>query len=389
MSENRHLRVGVVGVGSMGGFHARELAQGLVARAKLAAVCDVDRAARDRFEVPGFEDSRALLRSGLVDAVMIATPHYDHTPIAIEALGLGLHVLCEKPLAVHKADCEKMIAAYEARPQKSQVFAEMFQHRTDPPYRKLKEMITSGELGEIRRINWIVTDWFRTEAYYRSGGWRATWRGEGGGVLLNQCPHNLDLWQWMFGLPSRVRGFCRFGRFHDIEVEDEVTAYLEYDSGATAVFVTTTGEAPGTNRLEVAGERGKVVLEGDRFSFTRNEIAMSEYSRTTSERFTPPPVWNVIIPMQTAGPRHRGIWQNFVNAVFEGEPLIAPAVEGIRSVELGNSILHSAWTGQTVTLPLDAIAFQRALEERATSSRYQKPSLPTGDQPPSDITKSF
>jgi len=378
----------------MGAFHAKELAQGNVARAKLAAVCDPDRAARDRFDVPRFEDSRTLLRSGLVDAVMIATPHFDHTPIAIDALGLGMHVLCEKPLGVHKADCERMIAAYESRPQKSQVFAEMFQHRTDPPYKKLREMITTGELGEVRRINWIVTDWFRTEAYYKSGGWRATWRGEGGGVLLNQCPHNLDLWQWMFGLPSRVRGFCRFGRFHDIEVEDEVTAYLEYDSGATAVFVTTTGEAPGTNRLEVAGERGKVVLEGDRFSFTRNEMPMSEYSRTTSERFTPPPVWNINVPLQTAGSRHRGIWQNFVGAVLGGEALIAPAVEGIRSVELGNAILYSAWTGQTVSLPLDALAYQRALEERAATSRYQKPEATSASDdatkpPTADITKSF
>jgi predicted dehydrogenase len=332
-----------------------------------------------------------LLRSGLLDAVMIATPHYDHTPIAIEALGLGLHVLCEKPLAVQKADCERMIAAYEARPQKSQVFAEMFQHRTDPPYRKLREMIHAGELGEVRRINWIVTDWFRTEAYYRSGGWRATWRGEGGGVLLNQCPHNLDLWQWMFGVPSRIRGFCRFGRFHDIEVEDDVTAYMEYENGASAVFVTTTGEAPGTNRLEVAGERGKVVLEGGAFSFTRNEIPMSEYSKSSNERFTPPPVWNVGIPLQAAGTRHKGIWQNFVNAVLDGEPLIAPAAEGIRSVELANAILYSAWTGQTVSLPLDASAYQRALDERIARSRYQKPALAdaAAAEKAADIGKSF
>ena len=362
----------------MGAFHAKELAQGVVARAKLAAVCDTDRAARDRFEVPRFEDAGTLLRSGLVDAVVIATPHYDHTPIAIDALGLGMHVLCEKPLAVHKADCERMIAAYEARPQKSQVFAEMFQHRTDPPYRKLKEMTPCGELGEIRRINWIVTDWFRTEAYYKSGGWRATWRGEGGGVLLNQCPHNLDLWQWMFGLPSRVRGFCRFGRFHDIEVEDEVTAYLEYDSGATAVFVTTTGEAPGTNRLEVAGERGKVVLEGRSFLFTRNEVPMSEYSRTTSERFTPPPVWNITIPIQTAGTRTAGLAELRRRGPRRRRRSSRPRSKASAASSSATPFSIRRGPARPCHLPLDAVAYQRALEERAATSRYQKPTPATG-----------
>ena len=358
----------------MGSVHARELRAGNVPRAELSAICDVERAAFEPFAgVPRFRDSSELLRSGLVDAVLVATPHYDHTPISVEALGLGLHVLSEKPLAVHKADCELMLEAYRRRPNPEQVFAEMFSQRLDPRYQKLRALVQGGELGEVHRINWIITDWFRSEAYYRAGGWRATWRGEGGGVLLNQCPHNLDLWQWIFGMPKRVRAFCGFGRFHEIEVEDDVTAHLEYENGATGVFVTSTGEAPGTNRLEVAGDRGKIVLEGGVLQFTRNEVSAREYSRTTRERFSAPPIWNVQVPLPPGGPQHLGIVQNFVRAILDGEPLVAPAVEGIHSVELANAMIYSALQAETVSLPLDSAAYAAQLERLILESRHEKP----------------
>ncbi len=373
----------------MGSVHARELRAGRVPHAELSAVCDVEPAALEPFAgVPSFRDSSELLRSGLVDAVIIATPHYDHTPISIDALGVGLHVLSEKPLAVHKADCEMMLEAYRRRPNPEQLFAEMFNQRLEPRFQKLRALVQGGELGELHRINWIITDWFRTEAYYRAGGWRATWRGEGGGVLLNQCPHNLDLWQWIFGMPQRVRAFCGFGRFHDIEVEDQVTAYLEYDSGITGVFVTTTGEAPGTNRLEVAGERGKLVLEGGALHFTRNEVSASEFSRTTRERFATPPVWNVQVPLPQAAPQHLGIVHNFVRAILDGEPLVAPAVEGIHSVELANAMIYSALQAETVSLPLDSTAYSAELERLIRESRHEKPKAAA---PPrrDDFARSF
>ena len=228
MTEDSEVRMAVIGVGRMGAVHAEDLLAGKVTGAELVAVCDTNVDAVRRFPgVKGFTSSHDLIASGLADAVLIATPHYDHTPIAIDALGAGLHVLTEKPLAVHKADCQRMLSAYAERPKPGQIFAEMFNLRADPRFIKLRELIFAGQLGTLRRMNWIITDWFRTEAYYRSGGWRATWRGEGGGALLNQCPHNLDLWQWLFGMPSRVHAFCGFGRFHDIEVEDQVTAYLD------------------------------------------------------------------------------------------------------------------------------------------------------------------
>jgi predicted dehydrogenase len=388
MSQHSSLRIAVVGVGSMGTVHARELSLGNIPRATLAAVCDPDPEALARFPgVPGFSDSRSLLEARVADAVLIATPHYDHTPLAIEALAAGLHVLTEKPLAVHKADCLRMLQAYEERPNRGQVFAEMFNQRTDPRFLKLRALIRGGELGTLRRINWIITDWFRTEAYYASGGWRATWKGEGGGALLNQCPHQLDLLHWLLGKPSRVHAFCGFGAFHDIEVEDQVTAYLEYDHGTSGVFVTTTGEAPGTNRLEVVGDLGKAILDADGIELTRNQASMMDFVKNSPDRYARPPSTNERIALTAGGGQHNRIIINFTNAILDGEALIAPASEGLLSVELSNAMIYSGLTKQTVELPLDASLYATELERLVKSSRYVKPPVQHGST--GDMARSF
>ncbi len=358
----------------MGQNHVRSLLEGKVPRSELTAVCDTNAEKSSAFpEVEFFAAGEDLFRSGLVDAVLIATPHYSHTTLGIAALRAGLHVLVEKPISVHKADCEKLLATPRRR---GQVFGAMFNQRTDPYYQKLRDLVQSGELGAIRRVNWIITDWFRTEIYYASGGWRATWAGEGGGVLLNQCPHNLDLYQWIFGMPDRVRGFCQLGRYHDIEVEDDVTAYFEYRDGRTGVFITSTGETPGTNRLEVTAERGRLVLEDNRLSFLRNEVPMSEYSQTTDEAFGRPGIWQVEIPLPGhRGEQHVGIMKNFVGAILHGEKLLAPAVEGIHSVELANAILYSSLTEKTVEMPLSSRAYAKRLEELIAASKPRKKKL--------------
>lgn len=366
----KEVRLGIIGLGNMGKVHAQSVLSGKIPRLRLAAVVDSNPEALKAYsEVECFTDAGALLKSKAVDAVLIATPHYSHTTLGIEALKAGFHVLVEKPISVHKADCERLIAAHKS---KKQVFAAMFNQRTDPYYIKLRNLIQSGELGEVRRINWIITNWFRTGAYYASGGWRATWAGEGGGVLLNQCPHNLDLWQWLFGLPQSVRAFCKIGRYHDIEVEDDVTAVLQYANGASGVFITSTGEAPGTNRLEVTAERGRVVIENDKFLFTRNEIPMSEFSATTKESFATPPTWNVEIPISGHGGQHNEIMVNFTEAILDGKPLIAPAAEGIRSVELGNAMLLSSFQNKTIDFPLDAKAYERFLKKKIGESTFVK-----------------
>lgn len=381
------VRLGIIGLGNMGAAHIANILAGKVARCQLVAVGNPTGDKRALYpQLDYFARSDELIRSGHVDAVLIATPHYSHTAIGIDALENGLHVLVEKPISVHKADCERLIAAHK---NPRQVFAVIFNQRTDPYYLKIREMIRGGELGEIRRINWIITNWFRSEAYYVSSGWRATWAGEGGGVLLNQCLHNLDLFHWLFGMPRRVRGFCRMGHYHDIEVEDDVTAYFEYANGATAVFITSTGEAPGTNRLEIAAENGRLVLENDALVFTRNETPMSEFSRTTDKLFAAPATQESRFTFPNHGGQHVEVVQNFVDAILDGRPRIAPAPEGIHSVELANAIVFSSARDEAVELPLDAAAYEQYLKNNIATSRHTKKVTPLAPVTAADLAASF
>lgn len=381
----KSVRLGIIGVGGMGSSHANYLQKGEVSRCELTAVCDIDAARLKPYAgLKTFSDSKALIRSGEVDAVLIATPHYFHTTIGIDALNNGLHVLTEKPISVHKADCERLIAAHRRNPK--QVFAAMFQLRTVPVYKKIKQLIANGELGRIERTSWIVTAWYRTEAYYASGGWRATWKGEGGGVLLNQCPHNLDLFQWMAGMPCRVRAKCNFGRYHDIEVEDDVTAFFEYPGGATGMFVASTGEAPGTDRLEIVGEQGRLVYEDGALSFLRNEVNARKFSKTAKGLFDKPETWKVEIPIRDARNGHSVVTQNFVDSVLDGARLIAPAEEGIHSVELATSMIYSSLLDKTVDLPLDGKAYERKLKQLIANSKFKKKTVRAVQ---GDISKSF
>ena len=379
------VRVGVIGLGNMGKYHAAYLGEGKVNRCELTAVASSTPSKLENYKhLKTFESGEKLIHSGEVDAVLIATPHYSHTTLGVEAFQAGLHVMVEKPISVHKADCERLIQAHEARPEK--VFGAMFQLRTEPRYKKLKSLIENGELGQIVRVSWILTDWFRTEAYYASGGWRATWKGEGGGALLNQCPHQLDLLQWLIGMPGCIRAFCQFGRYHKIEVEDNVTVFMEYPNGATGVFITSTGEAPGTNRFEIAGDRGRIVLEGGRMIFNRNETPMRDFSKTAKTGFARPDVWNAEIPVENAAAQHATVMQNFVDAILEGSPLIAPGAEGVNSVEFANAALYSSWANATVELPLDAAAYEKALQEKIANSKFEKKVVQTSDE---DFAKSF
>lgn len=369
----------------MGSGHSRWILEGKVPRIELAALCDTNPEALKPFpNIPSFSSSDALIKSGKVDAVLVATPHYDHTTIGIAALKAGLHLMVEKPISVHKADAERLIKAHT---NKKQVFSAMFNQRTDPSYIKLRGMIRNGELGTVRRVSWIITNWFRTQAYYNSGGWRATWAGEGGGVLLNQCPHQIDLWQWLFGMPDQVRAFCTIGRYHKIEVEDDVTAYFQYKNGTTGTFITSTGEAPGTNRLEVAAENGRVVIENGEFRFTRNEVGMSEHCQNDAGKFSAPAVWNVQIPIQGGyGPQHLGILQNFAEAILDKKPLIAPAREGIHGVELANAMLMSSFLNKTIDLPLKGAAYEKLLKQKIATSKFKKVVKAVSND---DFSKSF
>ncbi len=382
------VRLAVIGIGNIGNLHLGNIEQ--QPKVELTAVCDIvpekAKAAAERYGVKAYFESNALLADKVCDAVIIGTPHYFHTTIGIAAMKSGHHVLVEKPISVHKADCERLIAAHT---DKALVFAAMFNQRTDPAYQKIRDMVKSGELGKLLRVNWIITNWFRPQAYYDSGGWRATWKGEGGGVLLNQCPHNLDLLQWIVGMPLSVRGFCDIGKRHSIEVEDEVTAYMVYPDGCTGLFVTSTGEAPGTNRLEIAGDQGKLVMENDKITFVRNEIPATEFLRTSQASFAKPGTETIDIPYEGHGGQHAEVLENFADAILQGNPLVAPAEEGIHSVELANAMLYSSLMGRPVDLPLDSAAYEAELMRLIAGSTFTKDTAGVAGAAESDMAASF
>lgn len=360
----KQVRVGIVGLGGIGNVHLRYL--GSVENAVLKAVCDVDpkrvETVAARYGVRGFHGYREMLDSGEVDAILIATPHYQHPEITLAAFERGLHVLCEKPLAVGVKAARHVVDVHARRyPQLK--FAVMFQMRTSPLYQALRRLVADGELGEITRVTWLITDWFRTWHYYASGGWRATWAGEGGGVLINQCPHNLDLLQWIVGMPARVSGLAFLAKRHPIEVEDEVSTILEYANGAIGHFITTTGEAPGVNRLEIAGDRGRIVAEGGELVFHRTARNVREVLEKAPEMFPRVETWDCRIPLPSQPEGHQVITQNFVNAILNDEPLIGPGAEGVKGLELGNAMLMAGVTRQPVDLPLDGDAYDAFLAE--------------------------
>lgn len=358
-SRKNEVRIAVVGAGLIGRRHADLIRA--APRARLAALCS-RHSGRDAAAALGcayFDDARTLFRSGACDAVLIATPHYDHPVLSAAALDAGLHVLVEKPIAAQKADALPALAAARRHPRL--VFAAMFQMRTDPRFLALRRMIRTGALGALQRVTWIITDWFRPDAYYAANAWRGTWAGEGGGVLLNQCPHQLDLLCWMCGLPERVTAVCGLGRRHRIEVEDEASALLEFPGGATGLFVASTGEAPGVNRLEVAGTRGRAILEGQELTLARNRVPSDRFCRTAREPFAAPPFAVTRRAFKPKTDQHAAVIRNFVDAILDGVPPVAPAAEGMASLELANAMLLSSLRRRPVDLPLDADAYARAL----------------------------
>ena len=367
------VRIGIIGMGNMGRFHANDLLDGKVPRGELAAVGSTSPHKLEEYKEKGvqiFGSGEEMIASGAIDALLIATPHYQHTSLGVAALEAGLHIMVEKPISAHKADAARLIAAAAARPD--QVFGAMFQLRVEPRYQKIRELVQGGELGDLVRVLWIMTDWFRSEAYFQSGGWRATWKGEGGGVLLNQCLHQLDAMQWITGMPSKVRSHVGIGRWHDIEVEDDVTCYMEFANGASGAFITSSGETPGSNRFEIAGTKGRLILENDTLTLTRNEVPSDEWCKTSKIGFQKPETTVEEIPIPGADAAHATLMTNFVNAILDGEALIAPGVEGLGSVELANVMVYSGLLNESVDLPMDSAAWEAKLNDLIANSTHEK-----------------
>lgn len=371
----RQLRMGIIGIGNMGSAHAQNILAGKCPRLTLAAVADIDPARLDwaQTALPGvarFADADDMLASGLLDAVLVSVPHYDHPRYAMAAMAQGLHVMVEKPAGVYTKQVRQMNAMAD---RCNVTFGMMFNQRTDHVYRKMKELVAAGTLGAIKRTNWIITDWYRSQAYYDSGAWRATWSGEGGGVLLNQCPHQLDLFQWICGMPCRVQAQMHFGKWHDIEVEDDVTAYLEYENGATGCFITSTGDAPGSNRFEIDGEKGKLVSEGGKLTLWQLDVNEREWCFSTKEGFAAPPCQRIEVETDGKSEQHVGVLNAFADHILLGTPLVADGREGIRGLELSNAMHLSAFLGRPVTLPLDEELYYQELSKRVATSRRKAP----------------
>lgn len=370
------VRVGIIGFGNMGTTHARNIYDGKVPKMELSAICDTSESRRKDAEekysdIAVFEKAEDMYKSGLCDMVLIAVPHYDHPPLAIKAFEYGLNVLTEKPAGVYTKQVKEM---NEAAAKSDKLFGIMYNQRTNPVYQKLREMIKRGDLGHIKRVTWIITTWYRPQAYHDSSAWRSTWKGEGGGTLINQNPHQLDLWQWLFGMPDRIFAKASFGKYYNIEVEDDVMAYFEYDNGTTGEYITSTGESPGTNRIEIACDMGKVVIENNKITFTRNIISEREYNRTNTVPFGGPETWVCDVPCDfSGGEQHIGILKDYTKALLTGSELLAKGEEGINGLTISNAIHLSSWTGETIDVknfPDDR--FYELLQDKIKNSKIQK-----------------
>ena len=370
------VKIGIIGYGNMGTTHVKNIMAGQVPNMELVAVCDTDPERRqvvsERFpEIKVFDNADEMLKSGLMDTVLIAVPHYGHSELAIKAFECGLNVITEKPAGVYTKQVKEM---NEAAKKSGKLFGIMYNQRTNPVYQKLRSMIQNGELGHIKRITWIITDWYRSQSYHDSSSWRSTWKDEGGGALINQNPHQLDLWQWMFGMPEKIYAKVSFGKYYNIEVEDDVMAHFEYANGTTGQYITSTGEAPGTNRLEIACDMGKVVIENDTMIFHRNVVSEREFNKTNAEPFGLPECWKCEIPVDTSGgEQHVGILKNFASVLLKGGDLLAKGEDGILGLTISNAIHLSAWTGETIDLnnfPDDK--YYELLQERIKKSTVVK-----------------
>jgi len=360
------VRLGIVGFGIMGKGHAKDIWDGKVPGCELTAICDTDPnvleiAKKENPELATFDNAVDMFKSGKIDAVMVSTPHYDHPVIGMQALDHKIHVIVEKPAGVFTKNVREM----NEKANKAGVkFAIMYNQRTSPKFRKMREIVQSGELGALKRISIIITDWYRPQAYYNTGGWRATWKGEGGGVLINQCPHNLDLWQWICGMPKRITAFTHNGKWHNIEVEDDVTAYFEYENGATGTIVTCTADCPGTNRFEILGDKGKLVFENDELVHHKLEINEREFNKVNTEMFASPGSNRIVVDCPGDYPQHAGVMTAFIKAIKGEGELIARGEEGIEGLTISNALHLSSWLGKTVELPLDEDLFLSELKKR-------------------------
>ena len=370
------VKIGIIGLGNIGTTHARNIREGKCPECELVAICDLKeerlRWAKENLgdDILFFKDAEEMMDSGKIQAVMVCIPHYFHPVYAIKAMQRGLHVMVEKPAGVYGKQVLEMNAEADRHPELK--FGVMFNQRTNCIYRKMREIVQSGKYGKIRRSNWLITNWYRSQAYYDSGDWRATWSGEGGGVLLNQSPHQLDMWQWICGMPKKVSAQLHFGLWHDIEVEDDVTCYVEYENGATGVFITSTGDGHGSNRFEIQLDKCTLIAENDTLKVIEYETSVPEFSKTNKEPFGWINTKEIDPELDGLNEQHVGVVNAWAAAILRNEPLVADGREGINGVTLSNAMHLSAFLGRPVELPLDHELYYEELMKRVKTSRRKE-----------------
>lgn len=375
------MRVGIIGMGTMGIKYAQLIAKCEIAGMELSAITRVtderwdkikDYVSDDLQRFDSGDDMFDAIDEGRLklDTIIIVTPHYSHETFAIKAFERGINVLCDKPAGVYSRQARNMMEAYNAAKSKKPdlLYGYVFHQRTYPVYMKIKEIVDSKIYGNMKRINWIVSDWYRSNAYYQSGSWRATWQYDGGGTLLNQCPHNLDLLTWICGVPESVMGFCKEGKYHPIEVEDEVTAYLEWNNGVDGVFIASTGEAPGVNRLEISLDNALLLCEKGRLKVAVLDRPEIEYRNASTGNFFARPSyeWHDI---EVEEP------ENAYNKVLEkfarGE-MVAKGEEAVNSLYVSNAVYLSSWTGRKVAIPAPGTEYEKQFENAFESGLEKK-----------------
>ncbi|SEL91388.1 Predicted dehydrogenase [Alkalibacterium putridalgicola] len=362
---SKKVRLGIIGLGTQGGMYAKFIKDGMVPNMEIAAICDIDVSKKETVDaeyqgVPFYEDYIEMLDSGKVDAIITTVPHYLHPEMGIAALKRDIHALVEKPAGVYTKQVKELNEFAASKPELT--FGIMFNQRNNPLYKKIKEIVDNGDIGKIRRTNWIITTWWRPQPYYDQSEWRATWGGEGGGVLVNQAPHQLDLWQWICGVPESVYSKVSYGFRRNIAVEDEVTAVVDYGYGATGTFVTATHDIVGTDRFEILGDKGKIVVDGSQVAtVTRlkkpeqelsSEMGMEDVKKLFMGQMNMDDLYTQeTIEFESAwGEQHAGVLENFAANVLDGTPLLAPGSDGINGVRLANAIHLSSWTKKEVSL---------------------------------------
>lgn len=382
MKMTEKVKLGIIGYGAEGGMYAgffKNNDERLNDNIELAAICDNDPAkkakvAEDFPGLPFFDNYLDLLESGIVNAIVTTVPHYDHCVMGIDALERGIHLLGEKPAGVYTKDVERLIETSKKHPETT--FAIFFNQRTNPLYRRVKQLMDEKAIGDLQRATWIITTWWRPQGYYNQSAWRATWGGEGGGVLVNQAPHQLDLLQWICGKPEKVYAKLQYGAGRNIVVENEVNALLDFGNGATGSFITCTNDIVGTDRFEIFGTKGKIIVEDSKKLIVKQltapeaelsenmdmqdvmrlfmgQINMEDYVKVTEEEFVTP-----------QGLQHISVLNNFADHIVKGEPLLANGEEGINGVTLANAMHLSSWLDKEVDYNVDGDLYLAELNKR-------------------------